>query len=144
LIVTTIDGNVIKSIEENGNSQHKRILAWLEQSDDNKIEAKAYSVDELILHINKKVKLTILAKYSRSKQINIDRACLYLKAIQGLDPTRIKAPEKLLLEAHKAMDEYITSVISIGMGLKENIAKLSPSKLQKFDIYAVKHWKGIE
>jgi hypothetical protein len=126
--VLTIQGDLIKSIEKNGNTQQQRIDVWV--SNGGKVKPKTYNNDEARTIIKEKAEELILEKYSRDDQRNIDRECLHLKAVEGIDPKRLSEDEKRKLQVHKDMGAYIESILEKCKKLKNDSEKLRNGKLQ--------------
>lgn len=126
--VLTIQGDLIKSIEKNGNTQEQRIDVWV--SNGGKVKPKVFNNDEARTIIKEKAEELILQKYSRDEQRNIDRECLHLKAVEGIDPKRLSEDEKKKLQIHKDMGAYIESILEKCEKLKNDSEKLRNGKLQ--------------
>jgi hypothetical protein len=126
--VLTIQGDLIKSIEKNGNTQEQRINSWVKSG--GQIYKKVFSKEECLDIVKKKAESKILERYSRDDQRNIDRECLHLKAVEGIDPSRLSAKEKKLLNSHNEMGAHISKILNKCNDLKEQVKILPQGVLQ--------------
>ena len=127
--VLTVDGELIKKIDINQNDLDKIAIDDFLSRAGKKMK-KIYSEIEVSEIIKRKAEELIIQKYTRDDQKNIDRECLHLKAVEGIDPKRLTENEKQKLQLHKDMGYYIESILQKCEKLKIEAKKMKNGKLQ--------------
>lgn len=162
LEVETKDGNIVKSIEENKNTQHKRVLAWVAKQrlkDPNyKIPNKVYSVDDVLRLIKKETNKRIRTidgrllsqnEWLQKSQNYQDIKNTYLteqvlKALGQEDASNDAIPKKDYDFATRIIERKDAFVKHYRTFLKPKISKMSSTELQSFDPFDASNWEGLE